>query len=168
MTTHSCRPEGTAGQSQPTSDPHSTSTTICSHKRKYVPCVICLPHPLFLACERRQMVSLIYNTFLMGRDRLSRGSGRVFPALSLLYPATLYQLMNSQVLLGSGPVMRTGILYLTEQAPSTPDKMVAPRQSISSFCYRGMFLAPRPIQGDAPHYRACEGPRGRQGFVTPG
>ncbi|CAB1416343.1 unnamed protein product [Pleuronectes platessa] len=53
--------------------------------------------------------------------------------------------------------MRTVVLYLTEQALPTLDKMVAPRQSISSFCYRGMFLAPRLFQGDAPHYRACEG-----------
>ncbi|KAI4832877.1 hypothetical protein KUCAC02_015821 [Chaenocephalus aceratus] len=35
--------------------------------------------------------------------------------------------------------------------------MVAPRQSISSCCYRGMFLAPRLIRGRPPHHQACEG-----------
>ncbi|KAF3852502.1 hypothetical protein F7725_005857 [Dissostichus mawsoni] len=31
------------------------------------------------------------------------------------------------------------------------------RQSISSCCYRGMFLAPRLIRGRPPHHQACEG-----------
>ncbi|KAK5899116.1 hypothetical protein CesoFtcFv8_008629 [Champsocephalus esox] len=53
--------------------------------------------------------------------------------------------------------MRTVILYPTEQAPSTLHKMVAPRQSISSCCYCGMFLAPRLIRGRPPHHQACEG-----------
>lgn len=74
--------------------------------------------------------------------------------MSHFCPAALYQPVNSQ---GSGPVMRTVILYPTEQALSTLDKMVAPRQLISGCCCRGMFLASHLIQGSAPHYRACEG-----------
>lgn len=47
--------------------------------------------------------------------------------------------------------------------------MVAPRQSISSCCYLGMFLAPCLIQGSAPPtLPGLQGPRGQHGFVTPG
>lgn len=53
--------------------------------------------------------------------------------------------------------MRTVILYLTEQAPSTLGKMVAPRWSISGCCYHGMFLASRLVQGSTPRFQACEG-----------
>lgn len=47
--------------------------------------------------------------------------------MSNFCPAALYQVVNSQVLNGSGPLMRTVILYEAEQALSTPDNMVAPQ-----------------------------------------